>query len=83
MNCPSCNSVLEPGRIELGLTLCLACARANPVPKVRGAMVYGHKTAGAICLMAPDDFTRYRKLTNRRGQQSVLRNVLHACGRAV
>lgn len=46
-------------------------------------MVYGHKTAGAICLMSPDEFTRYKKVTNRRGQQSVLRNVLHANGRAV
>jgi hypothetical protein len=46
-------------------------------------MVYGHKTAGEVCLMAPEDFTRFKKLTNRRGQQSVLRNVLFAGGRAV
>lgn len=83
MNCPACHNLIEEARLELGLTICLSCARSHPTPKYRGAMVYGHKTAGAICLMSPEEFTRYKKVTNRRGQQSVLRNVLHANGRAV
>jgi hypothetical protein len=33
--------------------------------------------------MAPDDFTRFKKLTNRRGQMSIIRNVLFGMGRAV
>jgi hypothetical protein len=41
------------------------------------------KTAGAVCLMSPDEFSRYKKLTNRKGQSSVLRNVLEANGRAL
>jgi hypothetical protein len=46
-------------------------------------MIYGHKTAGAVALMSPDEFTYFKRVTRRRGQQSVLRNVLHANGRAV
>ncbi len=83
MICPACHNSIQEARLELGLTTCLACATRNPVPKYRGAMVYGHKTAGEVCLMAPEEFTRFKKLTNRRGQQSVLRNVLFAGGRAV
>jgi hypothetical protein len=46
-------------------------------------MVYAHKTGGTISLMAPDDYTRFKKLTNRKGQMSIIRNVLFAGGRAV
>jgi hypothetical protein len=74
---------MEQGRADLGLALCLSCAQTRPVTRYRGAMIYGHKTAGAVCLMSPDEFSRYKKLTNRKGQSSVLRNVLEANGRAL
>jgi hypothetical protein len=83
MTCPSCSRRIEQGRADLGLALCLSCAQTRPVTRYRGAMIYGHKTAGAVHLMAPDEFSRYKKLSNRRGQSSVLRNVLEANGRAL
>jgi hypothetical protein len=83
LTCPSCSQSVEPAREELGLSTCYSCASAHPVPRYRGAMVYAHKTAGVLSLMAPDDFTRFKKLTNRRGQMSIIRNVLFGMGRAV
>lgn len=83
MTCPSCGKRIEQARIDLGLGSCLVCAQSRPVTRYRGAMIYGHKTAGAVCLMSPDEFSRYKKLTNRKGQSSVLRNVLVAAGRAL
>lgn len=83
MTCPSCGKRMEQARIDLGLAGCLSCAQSRPVTRYRGAMIYGHKTAGAVCLMSPDEFSRYKKLTNRKGQSSVLRNVLVAAGRAL
>jgi hypothetical protein len=46
-------------------------------------MIYGHKTAASIQLMRPDEFKTFKKLSNRRGQSSLLRNVLVANGRAL
>lgn len=83
MICPSCYETVEPAREELGLPTCYACASTHPVPRYKGAMVYAHKTGGAISLMAPEEFTRFKKLTNRKGQMSIIRNVLFAQGRAV
>jgi len=83
MNCPQCGSAIPVARTDLGFFICVSCAQARPTPKYRGAMIYGHKTAGAVALMSPDEFSYFKKVTRRRGQQSVLRNVLHANGRAV
>jgi hypothetical protein len=83
MICPSCLEPLHPERLNLGFHVCVSCAQASPVPRYKGAMIYGHKTAGAVALMSPDEFTYFKRVTRRRGQQSVLRNVLHANGRAV
>lgn len=83
MICPLCRATLQPERLALGFYTCVSCAQQRPVPKYKGAMIYGHKTAGAVALMSPDEFSYFKKVTRRRGQQSVLRNVLHANGRAV
>lgn len=81
--CPLCRGTVQPARIALGFHTCASCAQARPVPKYKGAMIYGHKTAASIELMSPDGFAHFKRITKRRGQQSVLRNVLHANGRAV
>ena len=78
-----CGNPLEEGRAALGLLTCLPCAQERPVAKYRGAMIYGHKTAASIQLMRPDEFKTFKKLSNRRGQSSLLRNVLVANGRAL
>lgn len=46
-------------------------------------MTYDQKTGGAVTLMSPNEFTYFKRVTRRRGQQSILRNVIHANGRAV
>ena len=44
-----CGNPVEEGRLELGLQSCRACAFTGPdVPRPRGVMIYGHKTAGEI-----------------------------------
>jgi len=83
MNCPLCHSAVPPERAALGFYTCVSCAQQRPVPRYKGAMTYDQKTGGAVTLMSPAEFTYFKKVTRRRGQQSVLRNVLHANGRAV
>lgn len=58
--------------------------RSVEVPRYRGALYFNHKTGGILQVFKnPEDFERHKKITNRKGQQSVLRNVLFAGGRAV
>ena len=49
--------------------------------KYKGTMIYDHKTAGALQVMMPDEYNNFKKITDRKGQSSVLRNVLDAGGR--
>ena len=83
MTCPLCPATLQPERAALGFYTCVSCAQQRPVPRYKGAMTYDQKTGGAVTLMSPNEFSYFKKVTRRRGQQSVLRNVLHANGRAV
>lgn len=83
MNCSDCGQPIEVERIDLGFTRCKGCAFDRPVPRVKGAMVYGHKTAGTVEVMSPDVWSYYKKISRRVGQRSALRNVLHAGGRSV
>ena len=57
---------------------------SNP-PKVtekyKGTMIYNHKTAGTLKIMSPSEYDGFKKVTSRKGQSSVLRNVLDAGGR--
>lgn len=56
----------------------------SSVERYKGSLVFEHKTGGVLQLFKnPEDFERHKKITNRKGQQSVLRNVLFAGGRAV
>jgi len=56
----------------------------DPVPRYRGSLVFDHKTGGTLQIFRnPEDYATHKKITNRKGQQSVLRNVLHAGGRLV
>jgi hypothetical protein len=59
--------------------------RNDPPPrnheKVKGAMIYNHKTGGELQIMSASQFDTHKKLSNRKGQSSVLRNVLHGNGR--
>lgn len=58
--------------------------RGVDIPRYRGSLVFDHKTGGTLQVFRnPEDFDRHKKITNRKGQQSILRNVLFAGGRAV
>ena len=49
--------------------------------KYKGTMIYDHKTAGTLQIMSPSEYDGFKKVTSRKGQSSVLRNVLDAGGR--
>lgn len=56
----------------------------DTVQRYRGSLVFDHKTGGTLQVFRnPEDFDRHKKITDRKGQQSILRNVLHAGGRLV
>ncbi len=58
--------------------------RSVETPRYRGSLVFDHKTGGTLQIFRnPEDFQVHKKITNRKGQQSILRNVLHAGGRLV
>ena len=44
-------------------------------------MIYDHKTGGTLQVMREDKYEEFKKKSNRKGQSSTLRNVLHANGR--
>tara|TARA_R100000805_G_C3557421_1_gene67360 strand:- start:200 stop:418 length:219 start_codon:yes stop_codon:yes gene_type:complete len=49
--------------------------------KYKGTMIYDHKTAGTLQIMSPSEYDGFKKVSSRKGQSSVLRNVLDAGGR--
>jgi hypothetical protein len=58
--------------------------KVDEVQRYRGSLVFDHKTGGTLQIFRnPEDFAVHKKITNRKGQQSILRNVLHAGGRLV
>lgn len=81
MNCNYCMSLVEKEREVLGLQICMACARRTNPPKVFGYMMYAHKTAPTLCLTTKEGFDNYRKDTDRKGQQSILRSKMVGSGR--
>lgn len=74
----ACGNTVEHERIELlNSYVCSKCANAGVAqpPPVRGAMIYGHKTAGEIEIMPESTFTLHKQAFRRVGQQSNLRRV--------
>lgn len=64
MICTKCHiQTVITERISLGLTTCLKCA--ENVPKYKGALIYGHKTAGDIQVMHPATFNAFKKVSAR------------------
>ena len=58
MNCIRCSSPIHPDRLKVlpNTTICVACSRRAPVKKLKGAMVFLHKTAPTIQIMDADHF---------------------------
>ena len=57
--CVHCYKPVSAARVSAGYNYCMACA--EHVPQVKGVMVYGHKTAGEMQVVSPDQFDEHRK----------------------
>jgi hypothetical protein len=69
-----CGSSVESARIELGFKICKSCAFSGPdVPRPKGRMVYGHKTAGEIEILSAQSWQENKKyfIPNGKGRSSV------------
>ncbi len=59
MECINCYKPVAAARVAAGYNYCMACA--EHVPQVKGVMVWGHKTAGEMQVVSPDQFGEHRK----------------------
>lgn len=64
MQCRRCSLNIESERLQIITTdLCGGCARKVQPKRVKGAMVWLHKTAPSICVMSAEhyesDWTKY------------------------
>jgi hypothetical protein len=75
-----CGNHVESERVELlDSHVCSICASkgiAQP-PTIKGFMVYDHKTAPDICFMSPSQFNYAKTMTDRVGQESILRKIVN------
>jgi len=70
-----CGNAVESARAELGLKICKACAFAGPdVPRPKGRMVYGHKTAGEIEILSASSWQENKKYFTPNGARSAVKN---------
>lgn len=61
MNCVYCKKEIVAERVELGFNYCITCATKRPIAAYKGIMVFGHKTAGSIQVVSPENFADYRR----------------------
>lgn len=52
-------------RKAAGFAKCIAC---SPQHVLKGANVYGHKTAGAVEIMRPETYAVYKRVTARKAK---------------
>jgi len=82
MECIHCFKPVMPARIEAGYNYCMACAQH--VPKVKGVMCFGHKTAGEMQVVTPEQFSEHRKYNpygRNTGRGSGLHRVMQRSDR--
>ena len=64
MICCNCNDIIEQERLDIvpNTRVCSLCARQYVnVPRPKGIMVWGHKTAGEIQIVSQENFSEYRR----------------------
>ena len=72
-----CGRQVEKAREELGLKICKTCAFAIPDrPKVKGRMVYGHKTAGSIEILSAQSWEANKRYFVPNGPRSSVKNFM-------
>lgn len=77
--CSVCGAIINPVRLSIcpDTIVCTQHAQAGycqPAP-VKAMMIYDHKTAGTICYMSEKTFDESKRLSDRVGNQSILRKV--------
>lgn len=77
--CTSCGARINPVRVAMcaDTTVCTEHAQAGfgqPAP-VKAMMIYDHKTAGTLCFMEESVFNESKRLSDRKGNMSILRKV--------
>ena len=61
MNCIYCKNAVHDERVALGFNYCVVCAGKRPIAAYKGIMVFGHKTAGTMQVVSPENFADYRR----------------------
>jgi len=59
MECVNCYKPVSTARVAAGYDYCMSCA--EHVPRVKGVMCWGHKTAGEMQVVSPEQFNEHRK----------------------
>ena len=74
MHC-KCGNLIEKERPNLNLTSCKSCAfTGKDVGKVRGTMIYSHKTAPTLQIMNKEVFDSTRRYYVPNGARSAVKN---------
>ena len=73
-SCNKCKSPIETGRVELGLKTCLRCAKIFSTSKVKGRMVYAHKTGATIEVLSAESYEENKKYFIPQGTFSSMKN---------
>ena len=76
-----CGNQVEEARYELGLKTCKSCAFTGPdIPRPKGRMVFGHKTAGEIEILSAQSWSDNKKYFQPNGTRSCVKNFSkHTC----
>lgn len=77
--CSHCSTRINPIRLFFcpDTTICTEHAQAGlgQPPPVKAMMIYDNKTGGTICFMPEKVFNESKRLTDRKGNMSILRKV--------
>lgn len=73
--CKGCGGLIEQGRVEMGLPHCLSCAQLINVGRVKGRMIYEHKTGGFIEVMSSTSYSDNKKYFHRKANRSIMKQV--------
>tara|TARA_R110000787_G_scaffold14600_2_gene44927 strand:- start:2755 stop:3009 length:255 start_codon:yes stop_codon:yes gene_type:complete len=77
----NCGNKIEQGRLDIGLIICLSCAKRAEPSRRKGVMIWNHKTAPEIQIINTDQFNSYRKF-NPYGRQTGRGSGLHRVSRS-
>lgn len=77
--CSLCGTRINPIRVNIcpDTPVCTAHAQAGKgqPPIMKAVMIYDHKTAGELCFMPEQQWSETKRLTDRKGNMSILRKV--------